>query len=261
MKGKFYLSYVYDGEGYIRHDFTYFNSLMELDSYTTKFNGPSDIFDEFDFEPNGHGKVHIIFEDIEKKKEQLMKYSEASEEEKEEVNRMFSYAHIIPILYANERLANFEICLERIRARLNDPKTISGIFDNVSNQNNHLRTNKRYIFQGQTEHRLLANRNDYPQLMYYFYKRLAKIENENTRYFYCRVLMGIYDLSIKLNKGFNERDLWPINLNYDPDFEERTQIEEASGDMESFYAVHDLDRVIKLSLDSSKPIGSEGKGK
>lgn len=263
MARVFYLSYVYSNDIYCRHDFIGFSSLQELDSYIIKFSGPEDIFDEFNFEANGRGKVHVVFEDTERKKEQLMKYEEANEEEKRKIESRFSYAHIIPVMYADRRLLNFQKCYRILQSALLN----SGIIEAVmSNQNRNLGngesvvldTNKRYIFEGK-ECNLLTQRNKYRELMVMFLNRLLT-ETEDNQYFYCRTLMRMCKLYVDTKDKISIEGLWPLPPNRDFELSSKEQIEYDSGDMETFYKKWDLDQVINAS-DSGIPIGSEGKEK
>lgn len=258
----FYLSYVYNNDIYCRHNFIKFSSLQELDSYVIKFSGPEGIFDEFEFDPSGQGKVHIVFEDTIVKKEEEMKYEKASVENKEKIKRSFSYAHIIPIMYADRRLLNFRKCYQILqRALLNSDVIETIICDQVKKSANNetvvLSTNKRYIFEGK-ECELLPQTNRYHELMVMFLKRLLT-ETEDNQYFYCRTLMRICNLFVSTKDKKNIEDLWPLPPNRDSEINRREQMEYDSGNMETFYELWDLDQVINVSENSDRPIGSERK--
>lgn len=242
MERRFYLAYVYDAEGYNRHDFVYYASLKDLDSYMGKFSNAEEVYDEFDFEENGRGKLHIVYEDIKVKREEISAYNNALKngdyEHAERLMNEFSYAHIIPIMYGNEFLFSIEECYKLLRSKLNIPGIMKAIFFDTETEESKpkpyeqlemtlpddlyygyrtinpgayskpkevIHTNKRYIFEGEQEKDLIDTESDFRGAIDCFLKRFPK-EEEEDQYFYCRTLVRICELAFNIGKTKNKGD-------------------------------------------------------
>ena len=259
MARRFYLSIVYDANGYDRFDILSNNSLKELDLVVSNFNNRDEIMEAYLNEYNidkKKGRICIVYEDMEVKRKELDEYNSVDNEYKERLKKEFTYAHIIPIMYKNRRLMNLDECLIILKRKLNNKKIIDSIMFDKEKDGLLIKKNKRYIFETEEEKDLINILSSYHEAISHFLKRITKA-NEEDKYFYCRTLIDICELSISTVKtkigNIKIRD-GNIHLLSDSD-----KLEIEANDMDSFYINHDLDEVIRLSLDSNRPIGSERK--
>lgn len=242
MEGRFCLAYVYDVEGYNRQDLVYYTSLEELDEYMKKFRDAEEVYDEYDFEANGRGRLCIVYENLKVKREEISAYNrkidEGDYEHAERLKNSFSYVHIIPVMYGNEILLSIPECYEILRHKLYVPKIMESIFLDTKpeeakpkqyeqqemelpddlyygyktiNSSAHNRpkdiihTNKKYIFEHEQEKDLIENESDFRGAIRCFLERFLK-EDPSTQYFYCRTLMRICDLSKNISNTKNKGD-------------------------------------------------------
>lgn len=265
MAKRFYLSFVYDVNGYDRYDMVSSDSLEKLDEVVSDFNNRNEVLDAYMNEFNidrKKGKVCIIFEDLDIKKKEIKEYGEPSTHTKEEINKLYSYAHLIPIMYKNERLMNIDACLINIKHKLFNPKVIEAITEDlITKDKKRISINKKYIFETEEEKHLVDIDSDYKEALDIFYRRLKKSSPEE-QYFYCRCLMDLCGLRVKekkkvTNLRINKKKLEKIIK--DSELTPSEMLERETEDMDEFYLHHDLDEVILLSPNSNRPIGSEGK--
>ena len=267
MARRFYLSIVYDANGYDRFDILSNNSLKELDLIVSNFNNRDEIMEAYLSEYNidkKKGRLCILYEDTIIKRRELDEYNSVDKEYKERLKKEFSYAHIIPIMYKNRRLMNLDECLIILKRKLHNKKIIDSImYDKVKN-GLLIKKNKKYIFETEEEKDLINNLCDYHEAISHFLKRINKASEEDI-YFYCRTLLDICELSISTVKtkvgNINIRDGNLRKLKNIDFLSESDKLEIDANDMDSFYIKHDLDEVIRLSPDSKRPIGSERKKK
>ena len=264
MARRFYLSLVYDINGYDRLDLTSKKSLKELDEIVSNFNDRNEVIEAYLGEYNidkKKGRVCIIYEDTEVKKKELEEYDLVDDKRKEEVKNNFSYAHVIPIMYKNKRLMNIEACIMSLKHQLHQEEMIKVIMHDKKTKDGYIiKRNKRYLFETEEEKDYLYNLYDYHTAVSLFLKRIKK-SNPDDQYFYCRSLMDVCNLSIGVKKKVTNLYINEKNIKKLKKFEisEIDILEEESNDMDSFYTYHDLDEVIRLSPDSNRPIGSERK--
>ena len=265
MARKFYLSFVNDLNGYDRYDMVSKDSLQELDEIVSNFKNRNEVIAAYLNEYNideKRGKVCIVYEDTLIKEKELKSYGYPSEHSKKDIDRLYTYAHTIPIMYSDKRLMKLDTCLQVLKYKLFNPNVIIAITqDLISKKRQIISINKKYIFETEEEKDLVNNESKYKEALELFYKRLNKSSLED-KYFYCRVLAKICNLFIKekkkvTNLKINNQKLKSIQKNIQ--LTESEQLEIESEDMDSFYINHDLDEVIRLSPNSNKPIGSEGK--
>ena len=275
MARMFYLSLVYDANGYRRYDMLKRESLKELDSIISQFKNREEVLKAYfpNYEKGKQkGKVCIIYEDLDLKMKQLEEARGLSDEMQEKLKKNYDFAHIIPILYKNRRMIDINSCIYNLKARKNRWKTITAIMFNVVNDNGDVvaKTNKRYIFELGEEKRLIEEEHNYREALNWFIKRVEKSSYDD-QYFYFRTLIDILHLSVrtiqtKIGKvevcEENMKDSlitkWELEreMKYRDIMNEKDQLEEDAKDMESFYIIHDLDEVIKLSPNEKRPIGS-----
>ena len=274
MARMFYLSIVYDANGYDRYDIISKKTLRELDKIIANYSNRNEIIDNYLGEYNidkSRGKVCIIYEDLELKKKELSFYDSVSDSmHKERLKKDFSYAHIIPILYNKRRLLDLNACLLILERKLEVHDVIDSIMLNhVSKKGEVIKTNKRYLFETEEEQDLINNECKYKEAISCFLKRL-KNESPDELYFYCRALIDTCELGIKIirtNRGtiesrdFNMKKLKNSNILNDDLLTDSERLITDARDMESFYLYHDLDEVIRQSKDANRPIGSEGRKK
>lgn len=265
----FYLSIVFDYDGYDRLDLMEDNRLAAIDNFLLDHKNNRDIIDYFLSNmkvSNKKGKICIIYEDLDQKRKQLRDYNDAKAEDKEKIKSKFSYAHIIPKIPNSKRLLNKDVCISLLNARLRDDNIIRRIMDNKiikqKGKEIHLKSNKKYIFENEEEKDFLSEYNyDEKEAIERFLARLPRT-NPETLYFYFRSLMDICELTIskKAVANLSVREKKIVHFFKKRDILSSTSEEdliEDSKDMESFYTYHDLDEVIRLSPDSNRPIGSE----
>jgi len=261
MTKMFYLSIVYNNNLYNRYDILKDSSLQKLDSIIGEYQNREEIIKKYLSDYNQsitRGKICVIYEDLDLKKKELSE---------DRSNNNFTYAHIIPIMYKNKRLMNIEECLIILKHKLHQRDIIESIMlDRFSRDGKRINVNKRYLFETEEEKDYLYKLCDYQTAMSLFLKRLKKM-NDDDKYFYCRLLMNICNLSIstlKIQKGkiqIHDDNIKKYSQTVNSALTKEENIENDVIDMESFYTKYDLDEVIKHSPDNNKPIGSVGKGK
>ena len=265
MARKFYLSLVYDADGYNRFDLASKSRLQEMDLLMSNFKNREEVVEAYLSEYNidkKKGKLCIIYEDTDVKKREMSVYGPPENHPKEEIANLYSYAHIIPVLYKDERLMNIDACLLTIKEKLHNHEIRDSIMINHrSKDGKYFKTNKRYLFETEEEQDYISRLNDYDNAIYLFLRRIKKA-SEDDKYFYCRSLMKICGLKIKEKKKvtnikINKKKLNEIISSYE--LTESEKLERETINMDEFYLHHDLDEVIKLSPNSNRPIGSEGK--
>lgn len=267
MARKFYLSFVYDLNGYDRFDILSSNSLKEIDNILANFKNRNEVLDKYFKDYNidrKKGKVCIVYEDTDIKKREIKAHGLPEDHSKEDIERLYTYSHIIPVMYQNEKLMSIDSCLYILKYKLFDPEVIKAITqDLITNNKQVISINKKYIFEIDEEADLVNNESKYREALDLFYKRLKK-SNIDDQYFYCRTLVNICGLSYKIKKKVSN-----LKVNKDKldkilktaELTETEKLEQDANDMETFYLKHDLDDVINLSPDKDRPIGSVGKGK
>lgn len=272
MNRMFYLSIVYDADGYDRLDLTKRARLQDLDDLMSEFNNKEEVLQTYLTEYNidkKDGRLCIVYEDLDVKKKEMDEYGLTGLEYKDQIDKRLTYAHIIPILYKNDRLLNTETCFIEARKKLRDSDIVKSIMQNKKVTRNgkdyYIKTNKRYIFETENEQDILYNEQNTKLAIEEFLVRLKR-SNPDDQYFYFRVLMDICGLrksSKKIsNLSVNEKNLLKaIKSKKIDEIEEVAILEKESEDMESFYLTHDLDDVTRLSYDSNRPIGSVGRKK
>ena len=265
MARKFYLSLVYDADGYDRYDITSKSRLQDIDLLMSNFNNRDEVVEAYLGEYNidkKKGKLCIIYEDTDVKKKEIEMYGLPESHSKEEIDKLYTYAHIIPVLYKNERLMNIDTCLLILKEKLPKKEIRDSVMINHRTKDGkYLKTNKRYLFETEEEQDYITRLSDYDSAIYLFLKRIKKASDDD-KYFYCRSLMKMCGLKIKkkvANLKINKKKLDKMISNYE--LTESEKLERETIDMDEFYLHHDLDEVIKLSPDSNRPIGSEGKKK
>ncbi len=263
MKRMFYLSYVYDINGYDRLNLENNPSLKELDEIVSEFNNANEVRNAYlrEYNISKKGRICIVFEDLDEKKKQLDEYNKAPEWAKESIKNGFSYAHIIPIMYNDKKLLDFPSCLNILKSKLHKweiQKTI--LFDAKTNKGLAFKRNKKYIFETEEELDYIDNLADYKMAFDLFLKRITK-ESPEDQYFYCRALMHICKLTLTTVKTrFGRIVVYDDNIAKRKKLLTTTEIlEEEAKNMDDFYTYHDLDEVIKYSPNKNRPIGSEGK--
>ena len=264
MPRKFYLSIVYDANGYDRLDLTSKDTLKELDELISEFSNRNDVImaylNEYNIDKK-KGRVCIVYEDLDIKKKQIDRYSKLSEEDKERFKDSFTYAHIIPIMYNKRKLLGIKECISILKRSLYKKEIVDSIMcDKETNKGLKLKTNKRYLFETEEEQDYLYNLHDYHTAVALFLQRIAK-EKPDNQYLYCRSLIDVCNLGLSIVKTRNGK----IKIR-DGNMEKNSKnmfeltkseiLEQESEDMESFYLYNDLDEVIKYSPDMNKPIGS-----
>lgn len=266
MAKMFYLSFVYDLNGYDRYDMLSSNSLKDLDDVIAKYKNRDEILNhymkDYHFDKR-RGKVCIIFEDTDIKKREINLYGPPEAHTKKEINELYTYAHQIKVLYNDERLMNLEACLEKIKYKIFNKKVIDAIMlDIKTNDNKLISINKKFIFETENEKNLVEKDRDYDEAMACFWRRLKK-ESPDEQYFYCRVLVDICGLSYPVKKKVANLKVNTKKINEISDLKLTTTeiLENESNNMDDLYTYYDLDYVIKHSPDSNRPIGSEGKKK
>ena len=266
MARKFYLSIVYDANGYNRFDILNNDSLKELDNIISKFKNRKEIMEAYLNEYNidkKKGRLCIVYEDTLEKKRQLDEYHSLPEDKKDIFKQEFTYAHIIPIMYKNRRLMNLDACILVLKNKLRKPEIIKSIMIDKEKQDGlYIRKNKQYLFETEEEQDLIKNMANYREAIDLFLKRITKA-NEEDKYFYCRSLIDICELSIstintKVGK-ITVRDGNMKDFTYQDIMTDSDRLVLDSEDMDNFYILHDLDEVIRNSSNSNRPIGSEGK--
>ena len=269
MDRMFYLSIVYDMYGYNRLDLTKRKRLQDLDEILSEFNNKQEVLEAYLSDRNidrKKGRLCIVYEDLELKQKELKDHNISGLITDKETSDKLSYAHIIPIMYKNERLMNSEACLLTLKHKLRDKDIRDSIFINRKEKRNGqeivIKTNKRYLFESDNEKSIL-NDADYKSVVENFLVRLKNMKPES-QYFYFRSLMDICGLRVKekqkvtnlhINKNVLKKGLSSFELTK----EEKLELE--SNDMDSFYIYHDLDEVVNLSPNKNRPIGSERKKK
>ncbi len=264
---RFYLSIVYDANGYDRLDLENKDSLMELDNLISKYKNRNEVFDKYLSEYNidkKKGKVCIIYEDLDIKNKQRDRFNKLSEEDKERFKNSFTYAHIIPIMYNKRKLLSIKECINILKKSLYKREIHDSIMhDKETKDGQKLKTNKRYLFETEEEQDYLYNLRDYHTAVALFLRRIAKEKPEN-QYLYCRSLIDVCNLGlslVKTRKGKIKIRDGNLEKNSKNTFEltKSEILEQESEDMESFYLYNDLDDVIKYSPNMNRPIGSVGK--
>ena len=265
MNRMFYLSIVYDTYGYDRLDLAKRERLQELDEIVSNFRNKDEVLEayltEYDIDKT-KGKLCIVYEDLDKKKKELRAYNLTGPEYKKQINSNLTYAHIIPIMYKNEKLMNMDDCLSKLKLELSKKSIRDSIFldRNVTRKDKQqiIETNKKYLFETENEQEILRNTANDSEVVKTFLSRI-KYASEDTKYFYYRSLMRICKLSIKEKKKVTNLKINAKELKNYLDKSELTEsekLEEEANDMESFYLNHDLDEVILNSPNSKEPIGS-----
>ena len=266
MARRFYLSIVYDVNGYDRQDLTSRDSLKELDEIVSNYRDRNEVIAAYNGEYNTDkkkGRVCIVYEDTEVKEREIKLYGPPENYPKEERDKLFTYAHLIPVMYSDRRLMNLEACILKLKHQLFIPEVIEAIMLNLKTKKGQIiRINKKYIFETGYEKDLIERFADRKEALGAFYQRLKKASPEE-QYFYCRVLMDICDLSIKKEKKVKnlkvKRKIKDIDKEYA--LTPTEQLERETIDMDEFYLHHDLDEVVRLSPNENRPIGSERKKK
>ena len=272
MDRMFYLSIVYDANGYDRFDLVKKERLQDIDDIIADFPNRSDIRNKYISQYNINkkmGRLCIIYEDLETKRKELREYHQTGFEYKNEISDKLTYAHIIPIIEKNKRLKNFDTCLMELNHKLRDKDIQKRMLsDRIVERNGKkllIKSNKAYLLETENEKNLLYKDGRVSEAMEEFISRMKRA-NPDTKYFIFRSLMDVCELSINKknvsNLTINEKNMIKSLKNKKIDeVDETTILEEESKNMEEFYTYHDLDEVIKFSPDSNRPIGSEGRKK
>lgn len=272
MDRMFYLSIVYDANGYDRFDLTKRKRLQDLDEIVSNFRNKEEVYEAY---LNGYnidkkeGKLCIVYEDLETKRKELKEYNQTGLEIKDQISDKLTYAHIIPIMYKNKRLMNNEACLIALRHHLHNPVIVESIMQDkivdVNGKKRRISKNKRYLFETENEQDLLYKYKKTKETIEEFLSRIKRA-HPDTQYFYFRSLMDICNLSVNTktvnNLSINDKAIIKsLKGKKIDETDKQEELEEDSKDMENFYLYHDLDEVIKFSPDSNRPIGSEGRKK
>ncbi len=265
MARLFHLSYVYDINGYDRSDFMDNYSLEELDKDVSVFSDAKDVLSNYpyDYDPTRRGRVCIVFEDLDEKAKQLKELREAPPEARARIQRDFSYVHIIPIMYNNQKIVSFDSCYAMLKRALHKNNILNKIIRNgVTKKGYILKTNKMYIFKNEEERDLIINEANYREAIDIFLKRL-KNETEEEKYFVCRALMHICKLGLTIVKTrIGKLVVYEDAIaRSKKGFTKTEEIEEFADDMDELYSRYDLDEIIKYSPDETRPIGSESEEK
>ena len=273
MNRMFYLSIVYDINGYNRLDLEKRARLQELDELIAQYKNNDEIKEHYPLVKKNKGRLCIIYEDLDEKKRELDEYRGVDESRKKELREKFSYAHTIPIIPSNERLLTLETCILLLNIRMRDHGMIDRIMGKVKTDknkpamklNDNVHRDKKYIFESDDEKYSLNTLSDEYDAVDRFLERIKHVD-EDTLYFYARTLMVMRGLTTKkkvvTHLTLNEKELLRLIKKrsiYDSTIEE--DLEEESKNMDDFYIRHDLDEVIKYSPNSNRPIGSEGRKK
>ena len=261
MNRMFYLSLVFDINGYDRLDLVKNPSLKKLDEIVSNYHDANEVIEAYlsEYNINKKGRVCMIFEDLDEKKKQLDHYNGANEEDKERIKADFSYVHVIPVMYKGRKLLNFASCLPLLRNRLHNIKTqVAILYDIVEQNGEKKKFNKKYIFNDEQEIDLIDNEADFHGAVNHLLDRL-KNEPADEQYFVCRTLMNICKLTVnEFKTRFGKLVVYEDAKERRNKKLTKTEIlEEETKNMDDFYTYHDLDEVIKYSPDENRPIGSE----
>ena len=276
MEKMFYLSLVYDINGYDRLDLITNPSLKEIDDIISEFSSATEVKEAFlsDLNINKRGRICLLLEDLKEKEKQLNHYNCANEEDKERIKKDFSYVHMIPVKYKNTELLGNDSCLYMIKRKLKipavlyailfnqvrDPRTKKIIYVNPDNVYNDdgvlLKTNKKYLLNEKE----LSYINDglFKEARESFITRLNTTSDEEL-YFIYRALMSECKLFKRIiNTKFGRLVVFDNDKHRRKRTLTQTEIlEEESKNMDDFWTYHDLDEIIKYSKDENKPITSE----